>query len=181
MTVFAAIAVLLGVLFTPDAIAEARPSHGNVAVAHQGAGVARDLAQKLQEAEAAQPGRHICYAAHVQDIGWQPAVCDGAIAGTTGRSLRLEAISIRGTELGPVCYGLWIQGLSWKTGCDERVVGTTGLSLRSEGFYVSTVYGVACYQVHMQDLGWLGQVCNGKHTGTPGQGRRLEAVQIRAS
>ena len=37
---------------------------------------------------------HICYRAHVQNIGWQSEVCDGRVAGTTGRSLRMEAIRI---------------------------------------------------------------------------------------
>jgi uncharacterized protein YjdB len=37
----------------------------------------------------------ISYRVHVQDIGWMPFVEDGAIAGTTGRSLRIEAIQIK--------------------------------------------------------------------------------------
>ena len=32
---------------------------------------------------------------HVQDIGWQNWKTDGAMAGTEGKSLRLEAIQIR--------------------------------------------------------------------------------------
>jgi uncharacterized protein YjdB len=36
----------------------------------------------------------IRYAAHVQDIGWQPAVIDGQAAGTTGLAKRMEAIRI---------------------------------------------------------------------------------------
>jgi uncharacterized protein YjdB len=48
----------------------------------------------------------VCYRAHVQNIGWQtrdadPANgrdanewCDGEVAGTTGQSLRMEAVRI---------------------------------------------------------------------------------------
>ena len=38
---------------------------------------------------------HIYYRVHVQDIGWQDWQQDGAIAGTTGQSKRLEAIEIK--------------------------------------------------------------------------------------
>jgi uncharacterized protein YjdB len=40
-------------------------------------------------------GRTICANAHVQDIGWQGARCGTSVSvGTTGRSLRMEAIWI---------------------------------------------------------------------------------------
>ena len=39
-------------------------------------------------------GKRIRYRAHVQGIGWQPWVESGKTAGTTGRSLRLEAIQV---------------------------------------------------------------------------------------
>lgn len=34
------------------------------------------------------------YSTHVQNIGWQSVVTDDVLAGTSGRSLRLEAINI---------------------------------------------------------------------------------------
>ena len=42
-------------------------------------GAASALAQRHSAASAA---RDVCYAAHVENIGWQSPVCDGAIAGT---------------------------------------------------------------------------------------------------
>jgi len=36
----------------------------------------------------------VTYAAHVQRIGWQAEVEDGATAGTTGRALRVEALRL---------------------------------------------------------------------------------------
>nr|WP_223196722.1 hypothetical protein [Listeria monocytogenes] len=35
------------------------------------------------------------YRAHVQNKGWQSWVKDGATAGTTGESLRIEAVQMR--------------------------------------------------------------------------------------
>ena len=43
----------------------------------------------------ADPALHVEYRAHSQNIGWGPWVADGAVAGTTGRSLRMEALQVR--------------------------------------------------------------------------------------
>ncbi|MBR3131767.1 peptidoglycan-binding protein LysM, partial [Candidatus Saccharibacteria bacterium] len=37
----------------------------------------------------------IYYRAHVQNIGWQDWVKNGELAGTSGQSLRLEALEIK--------------------------------------------------------------------------------------
>lgn len=34
------------------------------------------------------------YSAHVQDVGWQPWVTDGATAGTVNQAKRVEAVKI---------------------------------------------------------------------------------------
>lgn len=39
-------------------------------------------------------GKKLKYQAHVQNIGWQKAVGEGEIAGTTGKALRMEALKI---------------------------------------------------------------------------------------
>lgn len=41
------------------------------------------------------PAMSVEYRAHVQSVGWQPWVKDGATAGTVGSGLRVEAIEIR--------------------------------------------------------------------------------------
>ena len=63
----------------------------------------------------------VSYAAHVQDIGWQRSVCDGATAGTTGRSKRIEAICVRllskdGEELpnSSISVQSHISGIGWE-------------------------------------------------------------------
>jgi uncharacterized protein YjdB len=41
------------------------------------------------------PSGNVCAAGHVQDLGWQGFWCGRAVTiGTTGQSLRLEAVSI---------------------------------------------------------------------------------------
>ncbi|MGI5366468.1 hypothetical protein [Streptomyces iakyrus] len=39
-------------------------------------------------------GRHICYRAYVSGQGWQKPVCDGTIAGTSGRNRPIKALNI---------------------------------------------------------------------------------------
>ena len=37
---------------------------------------------------------NVQYQSHVQDIGWQTAVTNGQVAGTTGLSKRMEALKL---------------------------------------------------------------------------------------
>lgn len=59
----------------------------------------------------------IQYRTHVQGIGWQGWVADGAMAGTTGQARRLEAIEIRLTgnmaERYDVYYRVHAQTFGW--------------------------------------------------------------------
>ncbi|MDH6132304.1 uncharacterized protein YjdB [Kitasatospora sp. MAA4] len=148
------------------------------------------LVAAAQRAQAENPNsqvRHICYAAHVQNIGWQPPVCDGRVAGTQGQSLRLEALDILVTGIGGVCadayeqYSGW-QG--WRCGDDatDVVVGTTGQSLRMEALAVSVASGGVCVDGYVQNTGWQQWQCaDAMQTalvGTTGQSLRLEAVAM---
>ncbi|MFD4820363.1 hypothetical protein ACFY5J_26975 [Peribacillus butanolivorans] len=78
----------------------------------------------------------ITYRAHVQNLNWQDWRSDGGIAGTTGQSLRLEAIEIKlvniNQDLNPglsVVYRAQVQNQwqEWKR--DGGTAGTTGRSL----------------------------------------------------
>ena len=80
---------------------------------------------------------YICVAAHVEGIGWMNVNCggDGAVVsvGTTGMSLRLEALTIN-VAVGTVCANAHVQNIGWQGyHCGSNVmVGTTGQSLRME-------------------------------------------------
>ena len=69
---------------------------------------------------------------HVQNLGWMPE--SDTQVGTTGRSLRLEAVRLSSRFEGwrVVCQA-HVQNLGWLTPVgDGEVCGTTGLSLRLE-------------------------------------------------
>ena len=75
----------------------------------------------------------VSYRAHVAGIGWQGAVSDGAVAGTTGRSLAVEALQFRLSGEAASSYDVWYRvhcadygWLGWAK--DGASAGTVGLS-----------------------------------------------------
>ena len=145
------------------------------------------LALTVPLAAAAAPAQiatGLVYSAHVQNIGWQASVSDGAVAGTTGKSLRMEALKIKGW---PVTYRAHVQDRGWLpwmvVGYDE-FAGTTGRSLRMEAVQArldpvaAERYAIE-YQCHVQDLGWLAWTRDGGTCGTTGKSLRMEAIRMR--
>lgn len=133
------------------------------------------------------PDVSVSYQTHIQNIGWQDVVKDGAVSGTVGRSFRLEAIKINvtGNENLFVYYRTHVQQLGWGNGSSNgEMSGTSGRSYRMEAISMSLLgsdqlkYDIY-YRVHCQDHGWLGWAKNGGYAGTQGQSRRLEAIEIK--
>lgn len=133
------------------------------------------------------------YRAHIQHFGWQIASSNGNTAGTTGKSLRLEAldISLTGAPAGAsISYEAHVQHTGWQNAMkDGATAGTTGKSLRVEALKI-TLNGMPGYSVryraHVQQLGWLpwqqtadgGTLASAGIAGTTGRSLRVEAVQI---
>lgn len=128
----------------------------------------------------------ILCSAHVQNIGWQGYVEDGQITGTTGRSLRLEALNIQVDSAipGNVEYRTHVENIGWKEWVSAgQVSGTTGCSLAVEAVSIRLTGELAnkfdiYYRVHSKNFGWLGWACNGADAGTQGYRYRAEAIQI---
>ncbi|WP_172136047.1 N-acetylmuramoyl-L-alanine amidase [Adlercreutzia sp. ZJ473] len=128
----------------------------------------------------------VTYKAHVQNIGWQSAVSDGAVAGTSGRSLRVEALQIDVND--PECSGdiqarAHVQNIGWQN-WTSGLVGTTGKSLRVEALQIKLTGEIAqkydvYYRTHVQNIGWTGWAKNGASSGSQGYSYRMEAVQIK--
>lgn len=128
----------------------------------------------------------VSYRTHVQNVGWQGYRSNGVIAGTTGRSLRLEGINIRlsGRSGLGVQYTTHCQDYGWLTwSADDDMSGTEGESKRLEAIKIQLTgankdkYDI-WYRVHAQDVGWMGWARNGAPAGTAGYARRLEGIQI---
>ena len=120
----------------------------------------------------------IGYQAHVQNIGWQKAVYDGEMAGTTGKSLRLEAIKIDFNK--PIYAKAHIANVGWidygKIN-KNTVIGTTG---KSNGIEALQLKGDFKYRVHIEDFGWSNWTkADGIITlGSVGLSKHLEAIEI---
>ena len=140
---------------------------------------------------------NIEYSTHVQNIGWQSFVSNGAMAGTEGRSLRLEAIKIRLTgELADhydIYYRVHVQNFGWlgwaKNG---ECSGSAGYSYRLEGIEIklleknSNAPGTInnrfiekkiSYQAHNANIGWASTIYDGSVAGKTGN--NLEALKIK--
>ena len=130
---------------------------------------------------------HVRYRTHVENKGWQDYVSDGDMAGTIGKSLRLEAMNIKldtGDLKGGIEYSTHIQNIGWQDWKKNgELTGTTGQSLRLEAIKIRLTGEIAdkyniFYCVHAQNFGWLNWAKNGEESGTAGYSYRLEAIRI---
>jgi len=85
------------------------------------------------------------YRTHIQNIGWQDWKTKGAISGTTGMGLRLEAIQIVANDnamIFDVVYRTQIEDIGWQDWKHAgQVSGTSGESLRLEAIELSLLRG----------------------------------------
>ncbi len=130
--------------------------------------------------------------AYVQRKGWLPWNTDVEVGkvitiGTTGQSLRLEALCIKvdGDGLaGSVSYQAHVQRLGWTdTRTNGSVAGTLGRSLRLEALRVALTGDIASsydlwYRVHVSGVGWLGWTNGNRNAGSTGFSKRVEAIQL---
>ena len=139
------------------------------------------------------PTRLLCeasvsYRTHVQDVGWQGYVSNGAASGTSGQSKRLEAINIKvGLQgiSGGIEYRTHVQDIGWQGWvANDALSGTSAQSKRLEAIQIRLTGDLAdafdvYYRVHAQDTGWMGWAKNGESAGTAGYSRRLEAIEVK--
>lgn len=143
------------------------------------------------------------YSSHVQDNGWVEWAADGNINGTTGQKKRIEAIKIKltgqqasnfdiyyrvhskdqgwlgwaknGSESGTVGYGLQVEAIQIK------IVPKNGSAPGStQNAYLEKAPNIG-YTTHLKNKGWQNKVFNGKLSGTIGESRRIEAIQVNLS
>ena len=147
------------------------------------------------------PGLEIEYRAHVKNIGWQQPVKNGAIAGTTGRALQVEAIQIELLGAKASEYTIYFKAhcadvgwLGYAQGGNS--VGTSAMSKRMEALEVvllknpdtkdtsnrSFIKGYTnanlAYTAHVENRGDIGPVVGGSIIGTVGQRLRIEGLTL---
>jgi murein DD-endopeptidase MepM/ murein hydrolase activator NlpD len=123
---------------------------------------------------------------HIQDIG-DRTFSEGAVAGTTGQSRRLEGFQInldspiRGLSMEYMAHIEGIGDTSWVR--EGQYIGTKNQSRRIEGFAIRLTGSEASkydvfYQAHVEGIGDTARVGNGQFSGTRGQSRRVEAISV---
>ncbi len=130
----------------------------------------------------------IAYETHVQNIGWQPAVKDGDPSGTSGQSLRMEALKIHlentADLTGTVEYRAHVENIGWQNWVSQgSTAGTSGQALRVEAIQIRLTGELAekydvYYTTHVQNIGWLDWAKNGEKSGSSGKSYRMEALRI---
>lgn len=126
------------------------------------------------------------YLAHVQDIGWQKYVENGAEAGTTGRNLKIEAMKIEllnNKSNINIKYSSYIQDSGWQNPVqDGQQTGTTGRNLKMEAIKIwlenTNEYSVM-YRTHVQDFGWQEWKYDGEISGNLCDNKKIEAIEIK--
>lgn len=145
---------------------------------------------------------NISYSTHIQNIGWSNYVNNEVISGTVGKSLRLEAIKIKLTgEISnyyDIYYRVHIQNYGWLDwACNGKAAGSQTYAYRMEAIEIRLIKkgdnppglintpfkspGKIYYATHVQDLGWLNNVGDGKVSGTVGKAKRIEGIRINLS
>jgi phage minor structural protein len=131
----------------------------------------------------------VSYKTHIENEGWNIAVTDGQTSGTTGQSLRMEALIIELLEKGGLDIAIeaqaHVQDDGWQTPLrtDGEIIGTVGESKRLEALRIRLVgtdakkYSIK-YRVHVQDIGWQLWKKDGETAGTTGVAMRAEAIEI---
>ena len=123
---------------------------------------------------------------HIQDVG-DRTFSEGAVAGTTGQSRRLEGFQInldspiQGLSMEYMAHVQDIGDTSWVR--EGQYVGTKGQSRRIEGFAIRLTGSEASkydvfYQSHIEGIGDTARVGNGQFSGSCGQSRRVEAISV---
>ncbi len=128
----------------------------------------------------------IQYQVHGQDYGTQEEVLEGNIAGTTGKSKRVEAFQIHfNTSLnGNIIYNSFVEGKGWEEEDieDHSFSGTMGQAKAIQLIRISLTDEIAeeydiYYRVHSANYGWLGWAKNGEIAGV--NHYSIEAIQIK--
>lgn len=110
----------------------------------------------------------IYYRVQAQSYGWLDWAKNGEYSGTAGYAKRLEAIQIVLLDKGDSLDKARLNGKAEITSATKVTAGKT---------YISKEAGVR-YHTHVQSIGWQDYVMNGVMSGTSGQAKRLEAIEI---
>ena len=128
----------------------------------------------------------LTYRTHIEHYGWLDWVNGGAMSGTSGYALRMEALQMKLTGLdGGIEYSTHVQENGWTDYVTNgKTSGTVGEALRVEAIKIRLTGNVTknydvYYRAHVEGHGWMKWVKNDEVAGTEGKSLRVEAIQIK--
>lgn len=121
---------------------------------------------------------------YVEGYKWIGPFGENEVAGTTGQSRRMEAISINAYGLPKLKYRVYVQGIGWlswvtngvETGTTDEKKAITAIQIDS-----GNERALVVYQVHVQDIGWMDWTSeNSEIAGHEAlDAKRMEAIKLR--
>ena len=144
---------------------------------------------KIQLTGADKEKYDVYYRVHAQSYGWLGWAKNGAPSGTAGYAKRLEGIQIVVLKKGASAPGLNYAGVNATSGVHQAksyiakagsspVVGNQATSNTNPSVAGERNVNIA-YRTHVQTYGWQGWKYNGQMSGTSGQAKRLEGINIK--
>lgn len=130
----------------------------------------------------------INYETHVSKVGWMNNVANGALSGSTGYNLPVEAVKVlfKNNQIqASVSYRAHVSSIGWMPWVkDGQLAGTTGQSKAVEAIQAKLTGEAANYynleyQAHVADNGWMSWVKDGATAGTTGQKKSLQALKMK--
>ena len=127
---------------------------------------------------------NITYVSHVENIGWQSWVADGATSGTVGKKLQMETIAIDSKLVG-LSYEVHVAEKGWMSAkTNGHAAGTIGQSLAIQAIKIKLTGNNATrytlkYRAHVAEKGWMNWVNAGEVAGTTGQSLDMQAIEIK--
>lgn len=142
----------------------------------------------------------IYYRAHVQDKGWMAWQKNNSVAGTVGKSKRLEALEVKLVAKASdfssqtdhsflemkhpgLSYQTYLQKDGWKpTVLEGQLGGSIGLSKSIKAIKLnlgSTALGNIEYRTFLNGSGWQTVVNSGRESNVPNESQQVEAIQMR--
>ena len=128
---------------------------------------------KLQLTGSEAASYDVYYRVHAESYGWLGWAKNGQAAGTAGLSKRLEGIQIKVVDKGAQAPND-CQGIS--SNRQEAYISSTGdTDITVSGAETVNV----TYRTHVERYGWQGWKHNGTVSGTSGESKRLEGINIK--
>jgi len=144
---------------------------------------------KIQLTGADKDKYDVYYRVHAQSYGWLGWAKNGAPSGTAGYAKRLEGIQVVVVKKGAAAPGVNYASVNAASGVHQAksyiakagsspVVGNQATSNTNPSVAGEAKVNVA-YRTHVQTFGWQGWKYNGQMSGTSGQAKRLEGINIK--